>query len=214
MPISAIDKIAILAPGLWGKSTLARHLLPAFPRVIILDVVTDFPPTEETDFVVESIAELGEIAKLIVTHRPKEFRIVRRYSESFDGDYPADLDAVIGLAYAVATKAAPVLIVADEFQEFARGEKMSHPLRTLLLRGRHRGVGIMGLSPRASEIPKVFLEQCGHLFFGGYTEPNTLKYIGGVLEKNTINSLRLLKKSEFIYLEKPNSVRKIGPLFQ
>jgi DNA helicase HerA-like ATPase len=203
------DKIAILAPTRWGKTTLARRLLDAFPRTFILDVATQFPK-EETDFVVESIPELGALSKLLIHHAEKTFRVIRRYPENFDGDYAADLDAVIRLAYAIGG----VMIIADEFQEFMNREHMSRELKTLLLRGRHKGVGITGLSQRPAEVSKTFIAQCTHFFFGGFTEPNDLKYVEGVLGKTHINSARTLLVSQFIHLERPNKLQTLPPLFK
>jgi len=209
MSLHQTDKIAILAPTKWGKTTLARHLLPSFPRTIVLDVAEQFPK-DETDFVVESIAELGEIAKLLIKHAEKNFRIIRRYPETFDGDYAADLDAVIKIAYAIGG----VMIVADEFQEFMNREHISRELKTLILRGRHRGVGLMGITQRPAEVSKTFLAQCIHLFVGGFASPQDLKYIEGVFPKTQVNSLRTLRVSQFIHFERPNKLETLPPLFK
>jgi DNA helicase HerA-like ATPase len=209
MSLHYTDKIAILAPTKWGKTTLARRLLDAFPRTIVLDVATQFPK-EETDFVVESIAELGEISKLLIKHAEKNFRIIRRYPDNFDGDYAADLDAVIRIAYAIGG----VMIIADEFQEFMEREHISRELKTLILRGRHRGVGITGITQRPAEISKTFLAQCVHFFFGGFSEPNDLKYLDGVFGKTQVNSARTLRVSQFIHFERPNRFKILPPLFK
>lgn len=203
------DKIAILAPTMWGKTTLATQLVPSFKRVIIVDVVNGFPQLDETDFVAESIAELAEISKLCVHHKAKEFRIIRRYPDNFQGDYAEDLDHIIKIALVVGN----VMLIVDEFQEFMRREQMSATLKTLILRGRHKGVGIMGISQRPQEISKTFLEQCASIFAGGFNEPNSLGYFEGIFGKIKVNSMRKLKQSEFIHFERPNKFTKIGPLF-
>jgi DNA helicase HerA-like ATPase len=203
------DKIAILAPTKWGKTTLARRLIDAFPRTIILDVATQFPQ-DETDFVVESIAELGEISKLLIKHAEKSFRVIRRYPDTFDGDYAADLDAVIRIAYQIGG----VMLVADEFHEFMNREQMNRELRTLVARGRHRGVGLMGLTPRATEISKNFLAQCIHIFLGGFSEPNDLKFVSGYVGKDRINSVRTMRVSQFVHIERPNKFQILPPLFK
>jgi DNA helicase HerA-like ATPase len=208
MSLHYTDKIAILAPTRWGKTTLARRLLDAFPRTFILDVATQFPK-EDTDFVVESISELGALSKLLIHHAEKTFRVIRRYPENFDGDYAADLDAVIRLAYAIGG----VMIIADEFQEFMNREHVSRELKTLLLRGRHKGVGITGISQRPAEVSKTFVAQCTHFFLGGFAEPNDLKYIEGILGKSQVNSARNLRISQFIHLERPNRIQILPPLF-
>lgn len=208
MSLHYTDKIAILAPTKWGKTTLARHLLDAFPRTIILDVASQFPK-EETDFVVDSIAALGEISKLLIKHAQKTFRVIRRYPDDFSGDYSADLDSVIKISYAIGG----VMIVGDEFQEFMNREHISRELKTLILRGRHRGVGIMGITQRPAEVSKTFLAQCVHFFFGGFTEPNDLKYLGGILGNSQINSARNLKVSQFIHFERPNKFKTLPPIF-
>jgi DNA helicase HerA-like ATPase len=209
MALHFTDKIAILAPTKWGKTTLARRLLDAFPRTFILDVACQFPK-EETDFVVESIAELGALSKLLIHHAEKNFRVIRRYPDSFDGDYSADLDSVIKLAYQIGG----VMIVVDEFHEFMARETMSRELRTLVARGRHRGVGIMGITPRATEISKNFLAQCIHIFMGGFSEPNDLKFVSGYVGKERINSVRAMRVSQFVHLERPNKLEILPPLFK
>ena len=175
MSLHHTDKIALLAPGKWGKTTLASRLMPGFPRAIILDCVHSFPRIEETDLIAESIAELGELAKLCILHRAETFRIFRRYPNGFHGSYADDLDAVIRIAYELGN----VLLVVDEFQEYMNREQISPTLKSLLLRGRHRGVGIMGITQRPAEISKTFLAQADHFFLGGFSTPSELAYLRG-----------------------------------
>lgn len=117
-----------------GKTTLAKKILPRFPRQIIIDPNEEYEGTLR----VRTIGELEEFFEFVGAD--ENYRIVC----TFEND--AHADQVFDLAWYVGN----VLVVVDEAASYM--EQPSPELLRLVRRGRHQAVSLLFLSPRVPDI--------------------------------------------------------------
>lgn len=149
--------------GIWGmrgsgKTTRARELVRAAPRVVAFDPLEEwasFPGWQACQSLAELLAALKRS-----WHR---FRLA--YVPA-PGQLPAQLHGVAALlwqAQAPYPACPPLALVVDELDQTYPAHKLPAQLdgmATLVLRGRHRGVAVVGISQRPALVSLSFRGNC------------------------------------------------------
>lgn len=155
-----------------GKSYLARKISRAYPRRITFDTLGEY---SHDDGVV--VSDFESFSKAILdTKDSKEFSIIYQFSVETSDHGPEFNEALRVLFYR-----GNVLICVEEVQEFASTHKMPMWLRTCLLRGRHRNLGLLFTTQRPGECHKTIVSQSSHVFCGSLHEKNDVDYCRSVL---------------------------------
>lgn len=194
------DLILVAGPRRSGKSVLTKKITDAMPRLVVFDTMLEYA-IEENDLVATNPRELAEQAKLILTHKPKNYRLLIQFGE--DTEEIEDFSTCLKILTALKN----LHIVIEELPEYTGAGWMPVPLRRLILTGRHYGIGITATTQRPAEIPKTFISNCAHLFLSRFEEPNDLKYFERILNKSVFNSLCNLKRFNFLHYERGGCAR-------
>lgn len=168
------------------------------PRLIVFDTAHEYEKDPD-DLVATTPAELGQIAKLILQFKPKEYRVLYQWQVDREGELEEDLNTCLRILYHLGN----CHVVIEELPQYSNSRDMPEWLRKMVLVGRHRGIGITATTQRPAEIPKTFISNCRHVFFSRFDEANDLKYFSETLGKTAINSMRSLKQFYFIHYERP-----------
>lgn len=193
------EKTIVLGISGSGKSTLTKAIANSFPRLLIVDTMSEYE-TDPDDFIATNPAELGELAKLTITHKPKFIRIL--YRPNFSLDPRDELETIARTLYEVRN----FHLLIEEFPEYSNASFMPLSLKRLVLTGRKLGLGVTATSQRPAETPKTFISQCSHVYCARFDEPNDVKYLEKMFGSNFINSMRKLKKYEFLHYERGGKI--------
>lgn len=133
-----------------GKSTLAKALLAHLaPRRLLI-----FDPMDEYDGQAERVAELRALLARVRAERSFGLRYVP--PSILNEQLAARFDALCSIAY----DARDVCLLVEELQLVTRPSWAPPAWAECTLRGRHRGVAIVGLSQRPALVDKNFLGNC------------------------------------------------------
>jgi DNA helicase HerA-like ATPase len=198
------DKIGIFGPSGEGKTTLSKYVQRAFPRTIVVDTMREYFDSE-CDVRVRSVAELGSVLKITRADKLKNFRIVYQWEGVDPKEEIADFERVVELTYLVGD----IHLVVEELQEYCRPGWLPPWLRRAVLTGRHKGMGITATSQRPAEVAKSFISNCRHVFAARFELPNDVAFFEKDLGKLAVNSMRNLKRFQFIHAERGQTVKLV-----
>nr|BFD59659.1 hypothetical protein CKG001_17660 [Bdellovibrio sp. CKG001] len=171
-----------------GKSYLARQLLKKdFKRQVIFDPVMDW----HDGIIVESWAAFAE--KIMLFAKLKEFKLIFRFSPD-DPHKPETLNEALRVIYHIGN----IQVVIDEIQLFCTPHYMPPYMENLYFIGRHKNIGVMGITQRPSKLNKSALAQSTHVFVGQLHERNDIRVVADFLDENTQRIVGI-KPREFIY---------------
>lgn len=192
--INQTDLVAIFGKRGFGKSTLSKKIQRAMPRVVVVDLMHEYPVDKNSpiEFEAKSLPELAKILMAIERHELKRFRVIFRWPVSQEME-PEQLNKLFHLIY----EFGDVSLVLEEIHHYMSREHMPLWLKNLVLLGRHKNVGIIATSQRPAEVSKTFVSQCIHVFVGRMFEKNDVKYFLGSLGV-TESQLRNLEKFHFL----------------
>ena len=194
MSFAPTDLIAIFGKRGSGKSTLCQFIQKSFPRVLVLDLMNEYPE-RDGDTVVRSLAHLQEVVLYVLRENVRRYRIIFKLDV-----VNADITTQARALLRIAQRMGDLVLVLEEMHEvFPQDGRDSDEVRKLVLLGRHAKVGIIGTSQRAALVSKTFVTQCSHVFVSRMVEANDLRYF-----KNTLgvddNALRKLPDYNFAYV--------------
>lgn len=194
------DLIAIFGRRGSGKSTLCKTIQRAFPRVVVIDLLHEYPDSQ-ADHVATTFEGFGRICAHLADTKPKKFRVIFRFDVEKD-ENPEEINQVLRVLYHLGN----CVIVIEEIHHYMRREVMPPWLKKIVLLGRHRGLGILATSQRPAEVSKTFVSQCHHVFAGVFFERNDLAYFADTIGSAS-QLLEKVKPFRFIHFEPGKPVK-------
>jgi hypothetical protein len=183
----------------FGKSTLARALCRAQPRVVAFDPMRDF-------------LRHGQFVRCETLHDVRR-QLARRWSQGFRLAWPVatnHVEALHGLAclmweaqrhYEDGAETRPVLIAVDEMN-------LGYPATTLpanrqgftrlVLQGRHRGIGLLGITQRPALVSPNFRSNAAATYIFRLEDEDDVLSIRRRLGPAREAMLRGLKQFEYL----------------
>lgn len=156
--------ITILGKKGSGKSTLAEEIIREYPRVLIMDSMGEYSHMKG----VEEFWDASEAAdRLIELKDEKRFLI--------DAMIIDDVDAMSLLA--VAFEIPDILIVLEEASLYTSPHELPDEIAKILRYGRKRGVSMIVIARRPSEISRELTAQSDVLITFRQEEPRDVEYL-------------------------------------
>lgn len=190
------DCFAIVGNRGCGKSYLCRKIQDVFPKVVVIDALKEYTPTEERKkggVFFDSFDHFCDHLLELKTSRKKRFRIIFQFDPANENN-----DVVFDQLLKVIYQCGNMLVVVEEVHLYASTHKVPLWLKNCFLTGRHRNLSIAITTQRPGELNKTILSQCEHVFVGRAHENNDLKYLSNFLGAHA-DKLANLEKRKFIY---------------
>jgi hypothetical protein len=141
-----------------GKSVLTRKLLRNCKRVVTLD-----PNSEHGGTVVRSFKEFNDF---FIDNDPEEFQISCRFHERFYVD-PMEFDYLFEALWTIKN----LVVVVEEVNSYIPPQEKQNSFMSLIDRGRHRNISIIGIAPRAPQFSTALRAQASSLVSFAVTLP-------------------------------------------
>lgn len=179
-----------------GKSYLGRRIQSVYPRKVIFDTLGEYDNDEyraenPSARFVYSFREFCEAVKGL--EHAQRYTLVYQFDEESEVS-----DEEFNQAMRVLYYLGNVFIVVEEVQSFSTTHKLPHWLKVQLLKGRHRGNGLLFTTQRPGELHKTILSQCTHFFAGQIHETNDLAYLKPIFKEKT-QYLAKIEQRKFLY---------------
>jgi len=153
-----------------GKSTLAKKIVKDYDRVIILDVMSEYPGVIVTNF-----------EDFIYYIKDKEkFTVCCRFENDLDFEY----------LFRAVFEISNLLLVLEEAEMYISPYEKRTEFLKLVNYGRHRDISILGIARRVSELSRTFRSQVNRIYTFKQTDINDLKYLNDLgFNPNEIENL-------------------------
>lgn len=170
----------------YGKTYFVKHtLLPQFEKIIIIDSLAEY----KDGVIIEDIPSLAEY---LLRNKDGRYRIIYREPLAQIEDLePSE-------ALRTSWSAIGATIVIEELDIHASAISSPASIQCLLRYGRHRELNTIGVSRRASEVPRTITSQADLIISFNQQEPRDLAYIGSFAGKEFANALTELDYEEYL----------------
>lgn len=200
MEIKSTDCFTIVGKRECGKSYLARKINDLFPRSVIIDPACDWTNGE----IVNSFDSFSNKLINFKNNNKKEFKLIFQFNPD-QKNKEEHLNHVLRLCYHFGN----IQVVIDEVQLFTNPHYMPEYLKNLLFIGRHKGISVMAITQRPSQLNKSILSQSSHVYVGQLHEKNDLKSVSNFLNEET-DKLIQLPNRHFIYFSPKHGKKLIN----
>lgn len=166
-----------------GKSVMALTIAQSWPHdVLALDVAGDDGPMgPDVVTITGPVDQLPTRWPEDMRPEPKKPMILRYVPDAGSSTYLADMDHMIGIAYAHSTEDNPVLILVHEMGVLAKVHQTPPATRRLLQHNRHRHVTLVYCMPRPKGVEVLVLSQADLLYIFETPNPDDCKHIAATI---------------------------------
>ena len=186
IPVKKNDITLIVGRKGCGKSTLAGSLIKTARRLVVLD------PQCEYEIGVK-VNNFHDFADMVSRYR---------FSEDFKICYfPQDMtnrkkwfDVICGVVY----NAGNLTFVVEELGIFMSATSFPEEFAKLVMTSRHKRISIIGITQRATKIPRDLRSQADRIYTFHQVEPIDLKYISEFMEMENVNRIKSLTNHNYI----------------
>jgi hypothetical protein len=169
-----------------GKSTLAKTLVAPCRRIIILD------PQSEYNIGVR-VNNFHAFTDMVLRYRfADDFKLTYFPQDKKDIRYmfPMICDVVYDVM--------DVTFVVEELGYFMSATSFPASFARLVMGSRHQRVSIIGITQRATKIPRDLRSQADKIYTFQQVEPGDVKYISEFMEMKDVNRVKSLTDHRFI----------------
>lgn len=190
MKFGATDCFSIFGMRNSGKTYLGNKIAELYPRKIIIDPMAEY----SGDFITSDFNNFTKILKSeILEKKLEKYTVVFRFSPHVRATDKL-FDAVMQVIFELGN----CQVIIDEVQLFSNPHFLPHYLKNILMIGRHRGISLMAITQRPSQMHKGILAQSAHIFCGQLHEKNDIGHISDFINLEKSQLIRLGKR-KFIY---------------
>ena len=193
----ATDCIAILGTRGCGKTTLSKHIQKLYPKVVIIDPVSEYADGE----VVDNFDDFAARMVRLKSSKKKKFRLIFRFHPDLE-NHEVIFNEILRLCF----WAGGVQIVMEEVQLMTSPHFIPQYLKNNLFIGRHRTLSLLFVTQRPGQLNKNILSQCRHIFVGQLHEKNDLEYVSNFVGCET-EKLINLEPRKFLYFSPGQEIK-------
>lgn len=169
-----------------GKSTLAKALMKGSKRLIVLD------PQCEYDIGLQ-VNNFNQFTEAIQKYRFSEDVKIRYFPQD-----KKDSKFMFSLICDIVYDFADVTFVIEELGYFMSATSFPASFARLVMGSRHQRVNIIGVTQRATKIPRDLRSQADVIYTFQQIEPGDVKYISEFMDLKNVNRVRGLTNHNFI----------------
>lgn len=169
-----------------GKSTLAKALAKGVKRLIILD------PQSEYDVGLR-VNNFNQFTEALQKYRFNDDVKIRYFPQD-----KKDAKFMFSLICDVVYDFADVTFLIEELGYFMSATSFPASFARLVMGSRHQRVNIIGVTQRATKIPRDLRSQADVIYTFQQVEPGDVKYISEFMEMRNVNRVRSLTNHNFI----------------
>jgi hypothetical protein len=166
-----------------GKSVLATFIFRSFPGdKVVIDVAGDDGPMG--DDVVTLTGTVDDLpTKWPESLRPREGQpmILRYVPDAGSPTFLADMDRIVGMAYAHSTKDKPVCLLVHEMGVLARVHQTPPHTRRVLMHNRHQALTLIACMPRTKGVDALVIGQADLVYTFDLPNPNDRKLTAEII---------------------------------
>lgn len=183
-----------------GKSTLANALAAGKKRLIILD------PQSEYDVGLR-VVNFDQFTEAIQKYRFAEDVKIRYFPQD-----KKDSKFMFSLVCDVVYDFADVTFLIEELGYFMSATSFPASFARLVMGSRHQRISIIGVTQRATKIPRDLRSQADVIYSFQQVEPGDVKYISEFMEMKSVSRVKSLSNHNFIEWlpDGTTSVKKIN----
>ena len=141
-----------------GKTTLAKKIIENYNRVIIIDALQEY----KKGLIFYSFQDLADY---FTEKNPSKFNFICRFENDLDMEYLFLFIFEIG----------NLLLVVEEAEIYIAPQVKQSSFLRLVRYGRHRGISILGIARRSTELSTSFRSQTDKIYSFKQTDPLDLK---------------------------------------
>jgi len=165
-----------------GKSFLAKKLIAGHKRYLVFDTLGEY-----TDGVV---IESFDVLKLFWgSTYVKDFRIIYRPLNP-----ESEFEKICDLVWSLGNMA----FLVEEVDCFCKPQSICTPFASIIQRGRHRNITLIGVTQRPAGIARLLTSQAKQMCIFNTTEPRDVDYFRQVVGDCLVERVTALKQYEYI----------------
>ncbi len=164
-----------------GKSYLAAHLLNFTGRIVIYDTLHEY----RSGFV---FRDVGDLARFWRRNSRGPFRLIYQ---------PTDPEAEFNEVAQLVWLCGHVTFLVEEIDIFCSPHKISPSFQTVIQRGRHQDISLVGISQRPFGIHRLLTSQAKEIYIFSTNEPRDREYLRNLLGTNIEATLDGLDKFQY-----------------
>ena len=169
-----------------GKSELAKYLAAGKKRLIILD------PQSEYDIGLR-VNNFNQFTEALQKYRFNEDVKIRYFPQD-----KKDIKFMFSLICDVVYDFADVTFLIEELGYFMSATSFPASFARLVMGSRHQRISIIGVTQRATKIPRDLRSQADVIYSFQQVEPLDVKYISEFMEMKSVSRVRTLTDHNFI----------------
>jgi len=169
-----------------GKSTLSASLIKSVRRVVVLD------PQNEYNVGVK-VNSLHAFVDVITRYRFSDDMKITYFPEDMT-NRKKWFDGICKIVYAVGN----LTFVIEELGLFMSATSFPEEFAKLVMSSRHKRINIVGITQRATKIPRDLRSQADKIYTFHQVEPLDLKYIAEYMEAGNVSRIRSLSDHHYL----------------
>lgn len=173
--------ILILGKRGSGKSHLAKTLLQQSKRFLVFDTLCEY----KDGVIFENIKDLSDFW---AEHIEKDFRLIYQPLNPVQ-----EFDNICKLVWASGNMS----FVVEELDTFCSSQNISDSFASIIQRGRHRDITLIGISQRPYGISRLITSQAKEIYTFIHTEPRDIEYLSMYMGKD-VEKLRDLEQYHYL----------------
>lgn len=186
-----------------GKTTLSKLLIKKRSRVVVWDTLGEYQAT------VVGFDSLSSLHSYIV--EKERFKV--SYIPGVGGGTTEEFDNFCKYIWALSEYRELTLVVEEVDQVSSPGYVPPY-FNTILRLGRHRGLRLICISRRASEVPKLLTSQTTHFISFSQKENRDIDYLRRYWSSDIVLKLKILPKFSYLELYQNEVIVKKLPKFK
>ncbi len=177
-----------------GKSYLAQKLMAGHRRYLIYDTLGEY----KDGIVIQNLQELKPFWHKVYR---RNFRIVYQPLKPVQ-----EFESICELVWECENMA----FLVEEIDCFCSSLSLGDSFQSVIQRGRHRDISLIGVTQRPHGIARLITSQAKQMYIFNTTEPRDIEYFRQVLGENVVQKFADLKQYEFVKWQDGNEQLEIG----
>ena len=172
-----------------GKSTIARMIGKLFKKLIVYDPMFEYGMLGTR---VRNLDDIGQLDKVVYSPMNNTLEELEKFCDW------------------VWIHRKNVMVILDEIDEHAKGNFLPPKFGRLCRLGRHKGLGVVGITRRIANLNKTLPALSHHIISFRQNLPNDIEYLAEFIGKQPASKIMELEKYQYIWYEDERSTFTIG----